>query len=87
MVHRIDAGIPSVTGVEFRELAEWFAANEPRLRQIAGPSEVLDLGGGRRTGCAHLRYYLAKGHRADGAGHLAEKVRILLRQPSTRPIA
>ena len=56
------------------------AANEARLRQLAGPAEVLELGGGRRTGCGHLRYYLAKGHRADGAGQIAEDVRELRRR-------
>ncbi|VTU02531.1 unnamed protein product [Gemmataceae bacterium] len=85
MVHRVESGIPPVTGDEFRELAAWFAANAARLRQLAGPSEVLELGGGRRTGCGYLRYYLAKGHRADGAGQLAQDIRELRRRCGQAP--
>jgi hypothetical protein len=85
MVHRVEVGIPPVTEAEFRELAEWFAANEGRLRQVAGPSEVLDLGGGRRTGCGHLRYYLARGYRADGAGQLAVDVLEVRRRHDSGP--
>jgi hypothetical protein len=80
MLERVCEGIPPITEAEFRELAEWFAANDARLYQLALPSQLLDLGGGRRTSCTNIRYGLAKGPRADGAGEVAEGVRELHRR-------
>ncbi len=76
MSDRVDEGIPPVSEAEFRELTVWFAANDARLQQLL-PNAALDVGNGRRLWCSNIRYYLAKGPRADGAGQLAEDIRQL----------
>jgi hypothetical protein len=74
---RVVSGVPPVTETEFRELAAWFAAHDVQLYQRALPSQLLDLGGGKYTSCADMRYGMAKGPRAFGAGKVAEEVRRL----------
>lgn len=54
---------------EFAELAEWFATHDAELMK-AGSLETKD---GRRVWCANVRYSLAHGPRAIGAGRVAEK--------------
>ncbi len=76
LLDRVLAGTPPVTETEFRELAEWFAANEGRMRG-SDPDGALDLDGGRRIWCANVRCGLTRGPRADGAGQLAEDIRQL----------
>jgi hypothetical protein len=86
ILHRVCDGVPPVTEDEFRELAAWFAVNDDRLCQIAMPSHLLNLGDGRLTSCASLRYNLARGPRVDGAGRLAQDIRQLRQRysvPST----
>jgi hypothetical protein len=70
-------GIPPVTEAEFRDLAAWFTENGDRLERLALPARWFDLGGGRLTSAAKLRYELARGPRAFGAGAAADKVRRL----------
>ena len=41
------------------------------------PSQILDLGGGRKTSSANLRWGLTCGARARGAGQVAEDLRRL----------
>jgi hypothetical protein len=77
MLGRIERHIPPCSEAEFADLAAWFAAREAGLRAIAGPSELLVAGGGRRTWCLSVRYALREGPRADGAGQLAEDIRQL----------
>jgi hypothetical protein len=77
MLGRLVEGVPPVSEAEFAELAAWFGLNDAGLLARARPSELLDVGGGRRVWGANLRYSLAKGPRADGAGRVAEDVRQL----------
>ena len=77
MLTRVVEGIPPVSETEFAELAAWFADHDAGLFAASHPSELLDVGGGRRVSCANVRYALAKGPRADGAGRVAEDVRQL----------
>ncbi len=77
IAQRAYEGIPAVTEAEFRELAEWFAANGARLFQNC---ESIDLGGDRRVDSTNIRYALAQGPRASGAGKLAEEIRTLKRR-------
>jgi hypothetical protein len=77
MLGRLVEGVPPVSEVEFAELAMWFADNDEGLATLSRPSELLDVGGGRQTWCANVRYNLAKGPRADGAGRVAQDVRQL----------
>jgi hypothetical protein len=77
MYDRVISGRPPVTEAEFRELADWFAANDERVYALSLPSQVLDLGGGRRTSSANLRWGLTCGPRARGAGEVAEDLRRL----------
>jgi len=76
ILHRVCDGVPPVTEDEFRELAEWFAANDARLCQLF-PIQLVDLVPGRCTSLVSIRYYLARGPRVDGAGRLAEEIRQL----------
>ena len=69
--------VPPVSETEFAELAAWFEAHDDALLALARPSELLDMGGGRRVSCPNVRYSLAKGARTDGAGRVAEDVRQL----------
>jgi hypothetical protein len=77
MYDRATGGLPPVTEAEFRELADWFAANDEQLYQLALPSQLLDLGGGRKTSSANLRWGLTCGPRARGAGAVSEDLRRL----------
>jgi hypothetical protein len=77
MAYRAQFGIPPLTEAEFRDLATWFEANCDRLRPLAGPSEVLLVGEGKRDSLANLRYRLRQGPRACGAGIFAQKLRWL----------
>ena len=56
-------------------MGAWFRTHEARLYDLSAPSQLLDLGGGRRTSTANVRYQLAQGPRATGAGELAEDLR------------
>ncbi len=83
MHRRVHEGIPPVTEAGFRELAEWFAANEARLRHLSQESQdtqLLDLDDGRRISCANIRFSLREGPRASGAGQIAEDIRELKRR-------
>lgn len=77
MHERLCGGVPPVTEAEFHYLADWFHGNDERLYRLSMPSQVLDLGNGRRTTTANIRYGLAKGPRAVRAGELAEDLRRL----------
>jgi hypothetical protein len=77
MVGRAHDGVPPVSEAEFGELAAWFRANDARLYQLSRPSELLELGDGRRTWCSKVRYELARSPRSEGAGRAAEDVRRL----------
>jgi hypothetical protein len=76
MFDRAANGIPAVTRAEFADLAAWFRDNDARLDELAGRSQLLDVGG-RRESCANLRYRLGHGPEASGAGLLAEDLRRL----------
>jgi hypothetical protein len=77
MHDRVVSGVPPVTETEFWELAAWFDAHDEQLYRQSLPSQLLDLGGGRCTSSADVRYGLAKGPRAFRAGKAAEDVRRL----------
>ena len=77
MLGRLVQRVPPVSEVEFAELAAWFAVNDAGLLTLSRPSELLDVGGGRQTWCANVRYYLAKGPWVEGAGRVAQDVRQL----------
>jgi hypothetical protein len=77
MLDRVVSGVPPVTETEFRELAAWFDAHDEQLYRQSLPSQLLDLGGGRCTSSADVRYSLAKGPRAFRAGKVANDVRRL----------
>jgi hypothetical protein len=66
-----------LTEAEFAEVAEWFHRNYERLYRVSQPSQLLDLGGGKHTSNADIRYGLAQGARACRAGELAEDLRQL----------
>jgi hypothetical protein len=85
MLSRLVERVPPVSEAEFGELAAWFAEHDADLLARSRPSELLEVGGGRQTWCANLRYYLAKGPRADGAGRVAEDVRQLRARYGNRP--
>ncbi len=74
---RVNNGVPPVSEAELAALAAWFGANDDRLYELSLPSELLDVGGGRRRCCGDIRYYLAMGPRAEGSGQLAEDIRQL----------
>src|SRR5262245_20623858 len=61
ILSRLVEGVPPVSETEFAELAAWFADHDAALLAQARPSELLEVGGGRQTWCANVRYYLAKG--------------------------
>jgi hypothetical protein len=77
MVERVRAGIPPVTGDEFRALADWLEANADLLQERSQPTGLLDVGDGRQTTVANLRYNLRQGPRVHGASQLAEDLRRL----------
>ncbi len=77
MTRRVHDGKPSVTEAEFYELASWFNANDARLYRDSPPSQLLDLGDGRQTSNANIRWAISKGPRAIGAGEVAEQLRLL----------
>jgi hypothetical protein len=70
-------GIPPVTEVEFRELETWFELHADRMERLALPLPYFDLGNGRLTSATNIRYELARGPRAFGAGKIADEVRRL----------
>jgi hypothetical protein len=63
MVDRIETGIPPVTGAEFRELAEWFAANEARLVLTLAACAI--FGSDRRAAPAAVFLFLFAVHLAS----------------------
>ncbi len=77
MHDRAKNGRPPVTETEFAELADWFAANDERVYALSLPSQILDVGGGRKTSSANIRWGLTCGPRARGAGQVAEDLRRL----------
>lgn len=82
MCDRVLDGKPPVTEAEFRELAEWFQANEDLL-----PSNgCIDLGGGRSIVRGNLRYGLSKGPRCWGVTELVEGLRELRELLESRAI-
>jgi hypothetical protein len=85
MLRRAADGAPPVSEAEFAELAAWFAANDKRLCDLSRPTDLLDVGGGRATCCANVRFYLARGPRAGGAGRVTEDVRQLRARYGERP--
>jgi hypothetical protein len=74
-IDRVHNGIPPLTETEFKELSDWFNANEERLRQQF--SELLPLSGGRKESYANIRYWLRLGPREFGAGKAAQTIREL----------
>jgi hypothetical protein len=74
---RVVRGIPPLSEAEFAELAGWFRANEERLRRLALPSSLLDVGDGRKTAIADVRWQVGRGARLLGAGELAQTLRQL----------
>jgi hypothetical protein len=74
---RVKDGVPPVSEAEFAQLAAWFGANDTRLYHGSLPSQCLELGDGRQTSNANLRYGLSKGPRQLGAGEVAADVRRL----------
>lgn len=75
MLDRAWAGEPGVTEAEFADLADWFRANEERVRDAIRPGQLLDLGDGVRESLANLRWGIGQGPRAPSAGGVAEKLR------------
>lgn len=69
-------GLPPLTEGEFAELAGWWAANQDRLRSLAGDAAVLEVGGATMT-MAELRAGVERGARAGGATAVAEQLRWL----------
>jgi hypothetical protein len=74
-IYRVDNGIPPLTESEFKELSDWFNANEERLRQQF--SELLPLSDGRKESYANIRCWLRLGPREFGASKVAQTVREL----------
>lgn len=79
MLNRVVDGIPPCSEAEYRELEQWFRANDGRLSDIEKrlPSHMFELGISEWTSCAQIRYGLKHGPRADGTGRLAEQIRQL----------
>src|SRR5258708_4535133 len=75
MFHRKQNGIPAVSTPEFDNRANWFHANGARLYRLPLPSQQLDLGEGRKTANADLRWRIRKGPKARHSGELAEDLR------------
>lgn len=61
---------PTVDVAEFDALAQWFGANRDRLFQRSLPSQLLDLGDGRKVSVAELVRRLRDGPAAPEAGQL-----------------
>jgi hypothetical protein len=76
MGERLRKGTPPVSETEFRELADWYRANEQRLCRLYPACGWLDLGHGPKAP-ADFRWGLGKGPRAHFAGEVAEGVRRL----------
>jgi hypothetical protein len=76
MAERLDKSTPPVSEAEFRELADWYRANEERLCRLYPTCGWLDLGHGARAP-ADFRHGLGQGPRARFAGEVAEGVRQL----------
>jgi hypothetical protein len=74
ILDRVREGVPPVTEAEFAELAGWFHANDAWLYQRSLPSQLLDS---EQVCVGYLRYGVAQGPRASGAGALAEQLRRL----------
>jgi hypothetical protein len=77
MFGRVRDGISPVTEDEFRALAGWFEANADLLYERSRCTGLLEVGDGRQTTTANLRYQLRQGPRARGARQLAEDFRHL----------
>jgi hypothetical protein len=74
-IHRVHNGIPPLTETEFKELSDWFNANEEKLRQQF--PELLPLSGERKESYANIRVWLRLGPREFGASKVAQTVREL----------
>lgn len=77
IAERVWSDVPPVTEVEFADLAAWFDANQDRLYQASLPSQILDLGNGKRTSVTDLRWGVMQGPRDTRAGEVAELLRLL----------
>jgi hypothetical protein len=77
MAERVSKGIPHVTEAEFNDFARWFHDHDTQLYRLSLPSQIFNLGDGRTTTAADIRYKLTKGCRAIRAGELAEDLRRL----------
>jgi hypothetical protein len=74
---RVNDGTPPMTEAEFRDLVASFEASYARLREIAGPNTLLDVGEGKKESLANLRYAIGQGPQERGAGELAQALRWL----------
>jgi len=70
-------GIPPVSEAEFADLAMWFSANEERLQEMEKTTSLLAIGNGEATSCWQLRSGIQQGPREDGAGRVADDLRLL----------
>lgn len=77
MLQRVREGIPAVTTAEFGELAAWLSSADQRLYEASLPSQILDLGDGRNTTVANLRYGVWLGPRASGVTEMVADLRRL----------
>jgi hypothetical protein len=75
MLERVIQRKPPVTEAEFKVLAAWFEAHDSDLYQLSLPSQLLNLGNGKRTCIGNLRYGIRSGPRALGAGEVVEELR------------
>jgi hypothetical protein len=82
MLQRRTKNIPPVGEVEFGQLACWLQTNADRLRTLAGPSGLLQVGRGRKDKdtVANLLDGVVAGARVPGAGLLAQRLRWLKAQ-------
>jgi hypothetical protein len=77
LLERVEADVPAVTEAEFADLAEWFSANEDRVRGLCPRLKGFELGYGMSARPENIQYFLHQGPRVHGAGKVAEAVRRL----------
>lgn len=76
MLDRVVEGKPAVTERAFHELEAWFDENDAGLHRLQSHG-LFDLGNGRKTTTADLRYGLSQGPRASGATEVVKDLRQL----------
>lgn len=65
---RVHDGEPPVSEAEFAELAAWFVANQDRLYKASLSSQVLEVGNGKGTNVADLRWGAMRGRGSTAPG-------------------